>query len=277
MQWFTLKPVELKAFSEAEKQLHWAAQLVAMAGNAFLPHKEDDSHTSMRWEPGTRRLVSGLITAGGTSLQVALNVEHFLLQIVEENGVEIFTVPIHQRSMLELSSWLGVQLQYLDLDSSRLVPLSHFELPAHPIGEGQPFQKPASEWLQAWVAQRSDAQFLLQAPRIRFKAYDHRVAVWPHHFDSGLYIPLPDKAIQGLGMGWASADSLVSEPYLYVYPGQERSDERPPESTLSCGYWPEEYQGAVLPFSELAAEKEPSIQHKMGASFIKEATDYLIG
>ncbi len=277
MQWFSLKPVDLTAFAEAEKQLHWASQLVAMAGNAFLPHKEDDRHTSMRWEPGTRRLVSGLITAGGTSLQVAVNVEHFLLQIVEENGVEIFTVPMHQRTMLELSSWLGVQLRYLDLDSSRIVPLTHFELPEHPIGEGQPFQKPAPELLQAWVAQRSDAQFLLQAPRIRFKAYDYRVAVWPHHFDSGLFIPLPDKSIGGLGMGWAPADSLVSEPYLYAYPLEKSDGEQPRESSLSCGYWPEGYGGAVLPFSQLAAEKEPSIQHKMGASFLKEATDYLIG
>ncbi len=282
MQWFTLKPIDQKAFEQAETQLHWAAQLVAMAGQAYLLHQEDDSHTSMRWEPGTRRLVSGLVTAGGTTLQVALNVEHFLLQIVEENGVEIFTAPIHQRTMIELTAWLRVQLGYLDLPSSALQPLTHFELPPNPIGEGAPFQKPAPELLRSWIAQRSDAQFLLQAPRIRFKAYDQRVAVWPHHFDSGLVISLArdqdDQMIKGIVMGWAPTDETVREPYLYIK-GWMKDREVDYESLppLTSGHWSSgDWKGGYLPFSRLVAQEEQALQHKMGATFLQETIDHLV-
>jgi len=43
---------------------------------------------------------------------------------------------------------------------------------------------------------------------------NNSMRIWPHHFDSGLYIELPHQ--QGLGFGLGVADELFPQPYFYA-------------------------------------------------------------
>ena len=42
------------------------------------------------------------------------------------------------------------------------------------------------------------------------------VRIWPHHFDTGIYLEVNSKL--GIGFGWAMADKMIDQPYFYFTP-----------------------------------------------------------
>lgn len=81
---------------------------------------------------------------------------------------------------------------------------------------------------------------------------DGEVRIWPHHFDTGIYV-VTDSGI-GIGFGLAMEDSLINDPYFYMSGYASESSlkfENLPD--LKNGKWinTEKWKGAVLPMSEL--------------------------
>src|SRR5262249_59938320 len=48
--WESLGRLGGAAIVEARLQAHWAVQAIAAAGDGWIAHRSDDSHTAMRWD-----------------------------------------------------------------------------------------------------------------------------------------------------------------------------------------------------------------------------------
>ncbi len=277
MHWQKLEAIDPRRFEPAEQQLHWAAQFIAMAGNSYLPSQPDDSHTNMGWEAGTARICGQLLREEGVQVQVGIDVPGFRLLVLEENGQELAAAGLHGRTREELRQWLEVQLSHLELPSVPLAYVSHYELPDHPLGHGAVFETPDPDLLEAWAAQRTNAQTLL-----RELAAEHPsasgVRIWPHHFDTGTYIPLmrdedgSDTHI--LGAGLAVTDLVANQPYLYVFGWMK---ERPIDyglmPMLEYGRWSTgEWKGAYLAINRWATQRDPQ---EAGRQFLTESVHHL--
>src|ERR1700744_2235458 len=63
--WQVLGSIAPRALATARVQLHWAAQVVSAAADAYLAPVADDSHTAIAWQDGA------LLGKAGVALHVA--------------------------------------------------------------------------------------------------------------------------------------------------------------------------------------------------------------
>src|SRR5437870_13151810 len=64
MIWHNLGGVRGARLVDARVELHWAAQVIAAAGDGWVPRREDDSHTAMTWDPVRAALVAEQAPSG---------------------------------------------------------------------------------------------------------------------------------------------------------------------------------------------------------------------
>jgi hypothetical protein len=104
-----------------------------------------------------------------------------------------------------------------------------------------------------------------------------RTRIWPHHFDTGIYVETHNK--MGIVFGLAMSDTMVGEPYFYMsgYPASGKIEYKN-LSDFSNGRWEigKNWQGAVLPLSELRQLPKKERQNVIN-SFLKEAADRFVG
>jgi hypothetical protein len=65
----------------------------------------------------------------------------------------------------------------------------HFEIPKHPLDDGATFSVKDKAYFQESVRQRHNAEIILLEISNQH-SNTAPVRVWPHHFDTGTYIPL---------------------------------------------------------------------------------------
>ena len=232
------------------KQLHLAAQYLAMAGKSYVAHAPDDSHTNLAWDESSKRLLSRNL--GNTSIQVSVCYISFSLEVLSD-GKLIDKLELHSLSHTEVLQWLtnaleqaGLEGDYLydlhyDIPYSSTVSTFRFELISH-----QEVQKVAS---YLTLAQKQFSLFLQQ------ENLNSEVRVWPHHFDLGAYATISDYKNRSLGIGLAIPDSLVADFYIYVS-GWENGKAIPVKgfTNLTYGKWHANWAGAVMPISEASEE-----------------------
>ena len=91
------------------------------------------------------------------------------------------------------------------------------------------------------------------------------IRIWPHHFDTGIYV-MATKQL-GLGFGLAMKDAMVGAPYFYLSGyNQENPVSYKNLNPLTHGKWEtgEQWNGAVLSLGALegfSKEKAGSMIH----------------
>jgi hypothetical protein len=96
--------------------------------------------------------------------------------------------------------------------------------------------KPNELELENWIRIRA------QANQACFQFLGHvqkqaEVRIWPHHFDTGVYLEF--NAQVGIGFGLAIADSMIDKPYYYLvgYPLGSKSWNWQEVIALKTGTW----------------------------------------
>jgi hypothetical protein len=101
---------------------------------------------------------------------------------------------------------------------------------------------------------------------------DGEIRIWPHHFDTGIYVNANENI--SIGFGLAMEDQMAGAPYLYMsgYPTNGKLDFNE-VTELPFGRWEisEHWNGAILPLTEL--EEAPFA----GGAFIVAALDWYLG
>ncbi|MBW2394077.1 MAG: hypothetical protein JRG95_07385 [Deltaproteobacteria bacterium] len=264
------------ALTLARGQAHQAVQLIAAAGETYLAHTPDTSHTNMEWLGAHGALAGGLVR-GARPFRLALRIADLHLLILDAAGA------VHQAQALagataEQSEQLASDWVRAFTDGALDRTLTHpgYDLPVHPVADGHAFEadgKALSD-LARWFEHANHS--------LQKIADDHPdeatpARCWPHHFDHALLLEIqrgPDgTATRTVGIGLSPGDETYGEPYWYVnhWPGAAA-----PELAEQAGggeWHTEGWTGCILRASVIAADATIEDQGKRVSAFLDRAIE----
>lgn len=262
--------------ADALMQQHHAAQLIAMAGRYLVPQEPDDSNTSMEYDVDKEMLVGKPLPNG---FRLALNLVELTIKVLNSSLKPVSSFSLVNKTKQQAFDELKTILAGLNVDVSALKPELHFEIPEHPLDKGATFSVKDKTYFQENVRHRHNAGIILSEISKQFKKAA-AVKVWPHHFDTGSYIPLAfnkkGEVMRSIGIGWAVADRMINEPYFFVsyWPPESANgfDTLPPPKV---GAWLKgDWKGGVYKLSEFV-NLPAAIQYKRTRSFLTSGIEIL--
>mgnify|MGYP003624184957 CR=1 FL=1 len=243
-----------------EKQIHLAAQYLAAAGISFLEKEPDDSHTNLGFSTENGCLYTHPLSENDDIL--CLDYERFSLEWKSNQGTTSFRLDGAKHS--EVLKWL-TDTSKTFLNKAYQYKF-HYDLP-YTISDTFTYKLLDVGKLIELMHLRILAQFVLE--RID-KQYDLNtsIRIWPHHFDTGIYSPLPDSDVT-IGLGLAIPDTICNKHYLYLS-GYKNGNtiETSGLPKLSLGEWKSDgFTGAIL--------NTDGIVESDGVAFFKETINQL--
>ncbi|MEL6132779.1 MAG: hypothetical protein AAFR59_05375 [Bacteroidota bacterium] len=273
--WFTYK--QMDDLHLATDQLHRAAQFVAMTGKIYLPPEDDDSQTNMGWLVEDAQPAEGILVGNPLEVpeqaqfHVGLRPADSSLLFLQADDREIMAeLSLGGKTRDEVEEWHRGQLEAEGLDASAFHLNLHYEIPPHPIDRGQAFQfsEELAEAFQAFAVLRHLGHKVVSY-FAEFAPHGADTATWPHHFDTGAYIPLAfeqEKPVKAIGLGLAVPDDVMPEYYFYIThqaPKGSVSYESLPGLPAGVHWNKMDWHGPVLPLSSLISTKSAEAQHEL--------------
>ena len=184
-------------------------------------------------------------------------------------------IPFRDRTISEIEDGLAEHLPTIGLKGNAFKQDLHYDIPDYGFSD-HPFKSLNDKAVEDWMCYRqlaNEACFSilghLQVPG--------EVRIWPHHFDTGIYVQPNDQL--GVGFGLAMQDSLVEVPYFYLsaYGLGNVVIDYSTFSTLQHGEWKvtEHFKGAIFRLDEM--EKiEPAKRHPCIFIFINETMQWYL-
>lgn len=255
-------------------ELHWLAQVVAAAGDAFLEPAPDDGQSNMAWDPQHSALVGRPAPNGS---QLGLTVADAELVVMGPDKTVVAQCQARGKRLKTLLSWAGDAMSSASGQSPRgELQTRGYPMASHQVSSGQPFafeNAKALNELARWFG--NAAVWVTEASGLDPRASD--VRCWPHHFDVGAIIMLePDKPFEEasqLGLGWSPGDDTYAEPYFYVTPFPV--PDRLPD--LPSGHWHREgFTGAILTGTQVVAAGDSGAQSRSVRDFLRETIEQLL-
>ena len=197
-------------------QQHHAAQFIALAGRHLIPQQPDDSNTNMQYLADREWLIGNELPGG---LRMVLKLSGLKLCIVDREKncqSEISLAGLNKQQVFEQ---LKQSLAESNLNVSALKNELHYTLPDHELDRNAEFLMGDRESIQENIYYRHNAEMVIASMASNFEKAEP-VRIWPHHFDTGTFIPLRFNTKGGIsrsiGLGWAMPDDMVNEPYYYL-------------------------------------------------------------
>ena len=250
--WTTLNPLVAKGLTEARLQLHHAAQFATAMGISYLAARPDDSHTNLGWDARHEALRSRQIRALSHSIRVAVRPRDLTLLVLLDGSVGQ-QIPLHGMTIPQAESSLRGALAAAGVDARRLTLRRHYDLPAHPIAGGDPFDASRAGDFGELALWYGNAASVLATVRARTGGSE--VRCWPHHFDIATLATVgPDRTC---GAGMTPGDAMCPEPYFYVNARPQPSADLRTIPLQGGGEWNTEgWTGATLASSRLNTDGE---------------------
>lgn len=233
---------------QARLQCHHAAQFNTRLARAFVPAREDDSHTCLTWNPREQALVGEAFRGASGQLRLGLRIKELSLLMFREGLREPARLMLDGLTIADASKWIAG----FAVDAEALSRPIHFELGDHALQHGAKFVARGNE--QAFLELSSAyAQAAALLEEFRTAHSSSAICCWPHHFDIATLFSTPDGTI---GVGMSPGDGSYPEPYYYVSPWPS-----PPADSLPAlgehGTWHVEgWVGAVLRWEELDGQRD---------------------
>jgi len=262
--------------ADARRQLHWAVQLLAAYGEAYLPHRPDASHSAVTWSPERKAFLSGA-PVDGSSLRLGLQPGDFAYRLFGPGPTQSDPFELRGRTVAEAAGWLDTELAARLGAGARPLSSPAPDIPAHRVGRGAAFDAPPAELaeLERWF---HDAALLLEAVAAAEDG-SSVVRCWPHRFDIAVLIDLdfeadppvgPEEA-RTIGIGMTPGDEFYAEPYFYVTPWPYPDIEELPKLPPPAAWHTRDWIGAVLTAAELIAAGDEGAQATRAAAFARAA------
>tara|TARA_R110000868_G_scaffold304437_9_gene565115 strand:+ start:25131 stop:25913 length:783 start_codon:yes stop_codon:yes gene_type:complete len=236
-------------YTQTDKRIHYLSQILAKAGRTFIPKKEDDSHTNLSFNPKKKWIETHWIESPKGKVKLVLRITDFCMLWVDAKEESFQTVSCVKKLQSEVEKQLEKGILEAGLNPKGFSEPMHYEIPEYSF-IGQPFQMINRHMLDEWMQWRSLG---IEACEKVCSILDveSAIRIWPHHFDTGVYISASGDL--GIGFGLAMEDELMETPYFYMsgYPKEGSFDySKVPE--LTSGKWEitEGFKGAILPITE---------------------------
>ncbi len=193
--WSEIDRVSPEELGDPVLQLHWASQLVASAGQTFAEPLADDSHRAMTWSDLHGALV-GTPFAGPYPFRVALRPADLTLLLLDRTEQTLGALPLRGLSRGDGYDWLALAVATYLGGAPPRIERPEYDVPSHPVGQGQPFDADA-EALSVLASLYGSAADLL-AEMVEARPDASAVRCWPHNFDIGTLITLPERGEGGV-------------------------------------------------------------------------------
>ena len=256
--------IELPELNSAQNAIHHAAQFIAIVGKYLLEEQADDSHTNMAWVREKDSFVGREIQGRA---KVALHLPTLSLKILGPTDLEIISYSLFGKTKAEALNWLKQALLLKQIVADALKPELNYNIPPHSVDSGEAFPEISKEILEELATHRTLTDIICKEIALEFN-HASEVRTWPHHFDHGVYVPFvfdDDKSVeQSFSVGYAIADSIIPEPYVYVTQWRKNdSIDYSSAPKLEDGAWlPEQLKGATLKLSEITNSEDQSMAIK---------------
>lgn len=256
--------------------LHQAVQYISMAGRHLIPQKPDDSNTNMQYILNKEMLVGNPIS---DELRLGLHLLDFNLHLVDKQLNSILKIELIGKSKEQVFSELKEAFHQQDIDITKFSQELHYEIPETGLDRNGLFFKPDIVYLKENLFYRQNAQIVLEEFANQFKNAEP-VRIWPHHFDTGTYVPLAyenDNVSKSYGLGLAIPDSMVNEPYFYLsFWSQNNPIDFSKLPEPDAGEWIRKgWNGGILNLTEILKEKSSLAQQELVKAFFNSGLEIL--
>ena len=279
LKWKALTQAFHPGLKETLFQHYYGAQFIAMAGRHLIKQRDDDSNTSMVFDPERQSLI-GEILPNNTQLQ--LDLSNLTLSLFRKDSLPAPGVQMIGLTSEAVFSKFSHMLKYEGINIDNLKNNLHYDLPDHDLLHDSVFKDDDPALIRENIAYRHNAEFVLNHIISGYKHAD-QVRIWPHHFDTGTFIPLnwdsSGKTSRSVGLGWAIPDGMVEEPYYYLSIWAEDPLELSANMpALEAGQWMMPgWNGAVLKLSEILSVPSSQKQFERVLSFFNSGLRIIQG
>lgn len=236
-------------YTQTDKRIHYLSQILAKAGRTFVEKEEDDSHTNIGFVPGKNWLETHWMDSPKEKIKLILRVTDFCMLWLDEKEEAFQTISTVLKTQEEVENQLMNGIKEAGLDPEGFSESLHFEIPDYTF-IGKAFQMINRHNLDEWMQWRTLANEVCEKV-LGILDVEGSIRIWPHHFDTGIYVQATDEL--GIGFGLAMKDEMAGAPYFYMsgYPKEGKLVyEVLPD--LGLGRWEitEGFKGAILPITE---------------------------
>jgi len=267
-----LGSVALAALRDATLELHHAVQLIASAGQAYVPRRTDDSHRAMTWSHALGGF-RGEPFGPESELRVGLDVEALTVRILRGDAPDGEALPLSGRTMAEARAWLADAVARAGGPEARLEP-PEFEIPTHPVGQGRAFSGERGAELAELAHLYGGAAAILEDVAAGWRGAE-TVRCWPHHFDIATLLTVrPAEGVEAartIGVGLAPMGGGYETWYWYVTPWPYPDAGALPELDGPGRWHTEGWVGAVLEAAQVVAQQGADAQRSLVRNFLAEA------
>ena len=261
-------------YNQADQLYHFLSQPIAKINRAFVPSKEDDSHTNLYFDPATQRIMGRWIPHQPGDICFAINITTMQYEWIDRSLKLIKTISAVGQGLRNTEDHIISSLVELGLSPEAFRERLHYNIPDYGFHE-QDISLPQKGGRIEWIHYRSLAN-LACTQFLTFFQTKAEVRIWPHHFDTGVYFQ-PTSSL-GLGLGLAMQDEMIRAPYFYMsgYLKANKLNYRNLPD-LGIGRWIvlPSWQGAVLPLDDLQKFTYGDQQHHV-QEFMKLASHWLM-
>jgi hypothetical protein len=242
----------MQAYNNTDQRLHWLCQTIAKANRTYVTSRPDDSHTNLYYDDLDNRIVGRWINNGREHMMLTLNLENLYFEWLNSAKEVVQSVTTIDKVASDIENELAAALPEIYLNPQGFTDKLHFQIPDYPFAH-EPIEGLSETDIHEWKTYRKLANVLCSLV-LGYLELESEIRIWPHHFDTGIYVEVGEKL--GLGFGLAMEDSMAGAPYFYLsgYPIHGTLDyiDLP---TLANGRWEvgEHWQGAILPLNELSS------------------------
>jgi hypothetical protein len=242
----------MQAYNKTDQQLHFLCQTIAKANRTYVTSQPDDSHTNLFYDDLDNRIVGRWINNGREQMMLTLNLATLHFEWLNSAKEVVQSYATIGKLASNIEDVVAEGLPAIFLNPQGYTDELHFQIPDYPFA-GDPIQAISENDIHEWKTYRKLANVLCSLV-LGYLELEGEIRIWPHHFDTGIYVEVGEKL--GIGFGLAMEDSMAGAPYFYLsgYPIHGTLDYTDlPE--FSNGRWEvnENWKGAILPLDELSS------------------------
>jgi hypothetical protein len=240
-----------------------------------VPKEADDGHTNLEFDAERKKLAGRWIEASVGSILPTLDLQTMTFEWLDDEHNVLQSHQMVGKTLTEVETSIEQDLSKLGLDPEGFTAKLHFEIPEYSwLTETliQPEQKDLDEWVKYRSLANAACEFMLKDLYLKSE-----YRIWPHHFDTGIYVESKKKI--GLGFGLAMKDSLEDVPYFYFagYPLNGKAIKYHKAPTLRAGKWflSESWSGAFLGLDTLENMSSDE-QLEQVSMFVQDASAFFL-
>jgi hypothetical protein len=264
----------MQAYVKTDQQIHLLCQTITKANRSFVAKKDDDSHTNLYFDPLRKRIMGRWIETPIGKFILTLKLDNQQIEWLNSAYHIVTSFQTVGKKVKEVEHEIEIILSKLGLKPEGFTDKLHYDIPDYDFAK-EVIPQISEQDINQWKYYRdlaNQASVLL----LGYLQIEGEVRIWPHHFDTGIYVVTHNG--MGVGFGLAMKDSLIGKPYFYTsgysMDGSLAYKNLP---ELTKGKWiiTENWKGATLPLTALdeipEANRVEAIEH-----FIQRTVDWFI-